>query len=83
MNKNDFKAIIEKDEDGYYVASIPSVPGCHSQGSTFEEAIENIKEALDLCLDVANSDPEYKSKITFNRSSVFSIVDIQTSKDNA
>src|SRR3989344_6496697 len=48
-----FKVIIEQDEDGYFVADVPSVPGCHSQGKTYEKALANIKEALGLCLEVA------------------------------
>ncbi len=39
-------AIIEKDESGYYVAEVPALPGCMSQGKTMEEARANIKEAV-------------------------------------
>jgi predicted RNase H-like HicB family nuclease len=39
-------AIIEKDEAGYYVAEVPAFPGCLSQGNTYDEAIANIKEAI-------------------------------------
>jgi len=45
-----FKVLIEKDEDGYYVATVPSLPGCISQGNTEEEARENVKEAIELHL---------------------------------
>lgn len=45
-----FKVLIEKDEDGYYVATVPSIPGCISQGKTEKEARENIKEAIGLHL---------------------------------
>ena len=41
---------LEKGEDGYIVAECPSIPGCISQGTTREEAIDNIKEAIALCL---------------------------------
>jgi len=41
---------IEKDEAGYYVHA-PDLPGCHSQGQTFEEALANIKEAIDLYVE--------------------------------
>jgi len=67
-----FKVIIEQDEKGYFVASAPAIPGCHSQGKTYEEALKNIKEAIELCLEVANSDPNYKAKIDFDRSSLTS-----------
>jgi len=44
--------IIEKDEAGYYVAEVPALPGCLSQGRTQEEAVENIKEAVEGWLEV-------------------------------
>ena len=44
--------IIEKDEVGYYVAEVPALPGCLSQGKTFDEAITNIKEAIEGWLEV-------------------------------
>ncbi len=43
-----FKIVLEKDEDGGYAVTVPSLPGCISQGDTKEEAIENIKEAIEL-----------------------------------
>lgn len=47
--------IIEKDESGYYVAEVPALPGCLSQGKTYEEAILNIKEAIGGWLEVMES----------------------------
>ena len=44
--------IIEKDEQGYYVAEVPALPGCLSQGKTEKEAIANIKEAIEGWLEV-------------------------------
>ena len=41
-----FAIVIEPDEDGFFVASCPALPGCHSQGRTREEAIANITEAI-------------------------------------
>jgi len=49
-----FNVIIEKDESGYYVAEVPALPGCLSQGKTFEESQENIKEAIEGWLEVMN-----------------------------
>lgn len=46
-----FPVIIEKDEDGYYVAECPILQGCHAQGDTLEEAITNIREVIELCLE--------------------------------
>ena len=45
------KIVLEKGEDGYIVASVPSLPGCHSQGKTEKEAVKNIKEAILLYLE--------------------------------
>ena len=47
----DFKVLLEPAEEGGYVVSCPSLPGCYSQGETPEEALENIREAIMLCLE--------------------------------
>ena len=47
-----FSVVIEKDEDGYYVASVPELPGCHTQAKTLDELMERIREAVALCLEV-------------------------------
>ena len=47
-----FSVIIEKDEDGYYVGSVACLKGCHTQGETMAELLKNIKEAIELCLEV-------------------------------
>ncbi len=58
MKTYDFKVILEPDEGGGYVISCPSLPGCYSQGETPEEAMENIKEAIGLCLEDMESQGE-------------------------
>lgn len=45
------KVIIEPGEDGYFVTHVPSLKSCWSQGKTKEEALQNIREAIDLYLD--------------------------------
>ena len=47
--------IIEPDEAGYFVAEVPAMPGCLSQGETYEQAIENIKKAIEGWLEVMES----------------------------
>ena len=47
-----FTVTLDKDEDGIWIAECPSVPGCVSQGATKEEVLKNIKEAIQLCLEV-------------------------------
>jgi predicted RNase H-like HicB family nuclease len=46
-----YRVLIEPDEDGVFVAEVPALPGCISQGQTREQAIENIKEAIALYLE--------------------------------
>ena len=58
-----FKVLIEQDEDGIFVASVPAVPGCHTQGKTYEEALNNIQEAIELCLAEAAVNKGYSSQI--------------------
>lgn len=47
-----FSITIDRDEDGAWITSCPAIPGCHSQGSTRQEAITNIHDAISLCLEV-------------------------------
>ncbi len=52
----DFKVFLERDEEyGGYVVVCPSIPGCYSQGRTVEEALANIREAIELCLEEMES----------------------------
>jgi len=51
-----FQVIIEQDEDGFYVADVPALAGCHTQGSTFEEALENIREVIAMCVQELRED---------------------------
>jgi predicted RNase H-like HicB family nuclease len=46
----DWKVVLETDEDGWITVTVPSLPGCISQGKTKEKALENIKEAIELHL---------------------------------
>jgi predicted RNase H-like HicB family nuclease len=47
-----FPVTLYQDEDGWYVVECPTIPGCLSQGETQEEALTNIQEAIQLCLEV-------------------------------
>ncbi|MBF6568013.1 MAG: type II toxin-antitoxin system HicB family antitoxin [Candidatus Binataceae bacterium] len=51
MQIYDFKVLLEPDEIGGYVAVCPALQGCYSQGDTVAEAMTNIKEAIELCLE--------------------------------
>lgn len=46
-----FPVIVEKDEDGFYVVQCPMFIGCYTQGKTLDEALKNIREVIELCLE--------------------------------
>jgi len=50
----EYYMVIERDESGWYVGSIPELPGCHTQGHTIEELTLRMKEAIDLYLEDAD-----------------------------
>lgn len=51
-----FPILIEQDEDGIYIVSCPQFRGCHSYGKTIDEAMANIREVIDLCLEETEPD---------------------------
>ena len=54
-----FNVVIEQDREGYYyVASVPALRGCHTQAKSFDELMERIKEAIELCLEVQDEQSE-------------------------
>jgi predicted RNase H-like HicB family nuclease len=48
----EFNVIIERDVEGYYVASVPELRGCHTQAKSLDVLMERIREAIQLCLEV-------------------------------
>src|SRR6266404_1924690 len=48
----EFNVVIERDEEGYLVASVPSLPGCHTQAKSLDELMDRVREAIALCLEV-------------------------------
>ena len=55
MHKRQFTVVIERDEDGLLVATVPSIQGCHTQAKTMNTLLQRIKEAICLCLEVNRS----------------------------
>ncbi len=51
MQKMNFQVIIEQDEDGWFIVDVPALMGCHAQGKTIAEAMENTKDVIKLCVD--------------------------------
>jgi len=52
LKKKIFDVVLEKDEDGWFIADVPALQSCHTQGKTKKEVLKNIKEAIELCLEV-------------------------------
>ena len=52
----EYTIVIEKDGDGYYVGSVPALPGCHSQGKSIDQLLERMQEAIGLWLEVNGED---------------------------
>lgn len=48
----EYDVVVERDGEGFYVASVPALPGCHTQARSLDELMERIKEAIELCLEV-------------------------------
>lgn len=53
-----FDVIIERDEEGYYVASVPRLPACHTQARSLDQVIERVREAIELCVEVEGAPEE-------------------------
>ena len=56
----EFTVIIEEDEDGYLVASVPELKGCHTQAKSLDELMIRIKEAILVCLEAEGEEPPLK-----------------------
>ena len=52
LMEREFNVVVERDAEGFYVASVPALPGCHTQAKSLDELMERIKEAIALCLEV-------------------------------
>ena len=48
----EYDVVVERDGEGFYVASVPALPGCHTQARSRDDLMERIKEAIELCLNV-------------------------------
>jgi predicted RNase H-like HicB family nuclease len=47
-----FDVVVEKDREGYFIATVPALHGCHTQAKSLDQLMERIKEAIELCLEV-------------------------------
>ena len=53
-----FHVVVEKDSEGFFVASVPALSGCYTQARSLDELMERIKEAIELCIEVQEDDIE-------------------------
>ena len=53
-----FDVVIERDDEGLYVASVPQLPGCHTQANSLDELMVRIREAIEVCLEVQGELPQ-------------------------
>ncbi len=51
----EYDVVVERDEDGYYVASVPSLRGCHTQARSLDALMSRVQEAIELCLEVEDN----------------------------
>ena len=74
MKNYHLQVIIEQDEDGVFIAECPALQGCYAQGKTYEEAIENIKDVITLCIEELK---EGKKKINLKYPEVIGIKSLE------
>lgn len=65
-----FDVIVERDSTGYFVASVPALPGCHTQAKSLDDLMERIREAIELYLEVQGEAPEPLDFVGVQRISV-------------
>jgi predicted RNase H-like HicB family nuclease len=66
----EYNVIIERDADGFYVASVPELSGCHTQARSMDELMERVKEAIELALEDEDDDVEPSQFIGIQRVSI-------------
>lgn len=74
-----FKVIIEQDENGWFVASVPELPGCYTQGKTLEQVRDRIKEVIELVLESDQDIKKDKLQSPGPHSKFFAIEDLSVS----
>lgn len=56
--KREFDVLIERDSEGYYVATVPALRGCHAQAHSLDQLMDRAREAIQLCLEVEGDDAQ-------------------------
>jgi predicted RNase H-like HicB family nuclease len=65
--QREFNIIIERDSEGYYVATVPGLRGCHTQAKSLDTLIQRVREAIDLCLETEQELPELSQFVGVQR----------------
>jgi predicted RNase H-like HicB family nuclease len=65
--RREFSIIIERDEAGYYLATVPELYGCHTQAKSLDTLMKRIREAIDVCLEVEGNLPKSSQFIGVQR----------------
>lgn len=68
--KKEFNVIIEQDENGVFVASVPELRGCHTQAKSLDELMKRIREAIELCVEVEQLQTNNSRFVGFQRMTV-------------
>ncbi|MEN8446756.1 MAG: type II toxin-antitoxin system HicB family antitoxin [Cyanobacteria bacterium J06634_6] len=55
--RQEFSVVIEKDSDGYFVATVPQLRGCHTQAKSLDELMQRVQEAIEVCLEFSSTQP--------------------------
>ncbi len=69
-SKREYSVVIELDSEGYYVASVPELPGCHTQAKSLDQLMKRIKKAVELCLEVDGFKPQISSFVGVQKISI-------------
>lgn len=76
VNELQFKVLIEQDEDGWYIAEVPELEGCYTQGKTLEQVRKRIKEVIKLVLESDNKAKKDKLASPKSHSKFFAVEDV-------
>lgn len=68
--RREFDVVIERDTEGYYVASVPALRGCHTQAKSLDELMERVREVIELCLETEGDDAEPVDFVEVQRISI-------------
>ena len=68
--KREFDVLIERDSEGYYVATVPALRGCHTQAHSLDQLMDRVREAIQLCLEVEGDDTQHLDFVGVQRVAV-------------